>query len=171
MSEDRRYASMDDELKDVERYLITSSVNGVLAQRLVRTLCEHCKTPVEMNAADVDQTGMRRFVEGSGQRVYQAVGCDECGHTGYSGRTGIHELFVLDEEMHREIMGGSDATTLHAAARRQGMITLYEDGLRKVVQGVTSMEEVLRVTQDQSDEDASLPGAEVEIPAAESLSA
>ncbi len=69
----------------------------------------------------------------------------------YSGRAAIHELFALDEEMHRVIMSGADATLLHAAARRQGMITLYEDGLRKVVEGVTSLEEVMRVTQDQSD--------------------
>jgi general secretion pathway protein E len=90
--------------------------------------------------------------------------------TGYAGRTGIHELFVLDDEMHRVIMSGADATVLHAAARRQGMTTLYEDGLRKVVQGVTSMEEVLRVTQDQSETDASPTAVHVEIPAAEFMS-
>ena len=72
-------------------------------------------------------------------------------HTGYAGRTGIHELFVLDEAMHRVIMDGADATVLHATARKQGMVTLYEDGLRKVVQGVTSIEEVVRVTQDQTE--------------------
>ena len=70
--------------------------------------------------------------------------------------TGIHELFVLDAEMHRVIMSGADATLLHAAARRQGMVTLYEDGLRKVVRGETSMEELLRVTQDQSEDEPSL---------------
>ena len=71
----------------------------------------------------------------------------------YVGRTSIHELFLLDEEMHRVIMEGADATTLHGAARRQGMITLYEDGLRKVVEGQTSLEEVMRVTQDQSQDE------------------
>jgi general secretion pathway protein E len=88
--------------------------------------------------------------------VYQAGGCSECAHTGYAGRTSIHELFVLDEVMHGEIMSGADATLLHAAARRQGMVTLYEDGLRKVVSGATSLEEVLRVTQDQNDSEAQL---------------
>jgi len=72
--------------------------------------------------------------------------------------------------MHRVIMAGADATVLHAAARRQGMTTLYEDGLRKVVQGVTSMEEVLRVTQDQSETDNSSTAIHVEIPAAEFMS-
>ncbi|MCL4104313.1 UNVERIFIED_CONTAM: hypothetical protein GTU68_047275 [Idotea baltica] len=115
----------------VERYLITSSVNGVLAQRLVRTLCEKCK--------------------GDSRSVFCATGCESCSDTGYSGRVAIHELFALDGEMHRVIMSGADATVLHATARKQGMLTLYEDGLRKVVQGVTSLNEVLRVTQDQGE--------------------
>ena len=134
----------------VERYLITSSVNGVLAQRLVRTLCSSCKQAVALNEDNVRHYGLQPFLQGQTE-IYQARGCAACGDTGYSGRTGIHELFPLDEEMHREIMAGSDATLLHQAARRQGMITLYEDGLRKVVAGVTSLEEVMRVTQDQSE--------------------
>ena len=135
----------------VERYLITSSVNGVLAQRLVRTLCSSCKETVSLSDEALAQSGIAAFLEPGQREVYQAVGCAECMETGYSGRTSIHELFPLDEEMHRVIMGGADATVLHAAARRQGMITLYEDGLRKVAAGHTSMEEVLRVTQDQSE--------------------
>ena len=94
---------------------------------------------------------MQPFVEPGQQEIYQARGCAHCMETGYAGRTSIHELFPLDDEMHRVIMDGADATLLHAAARRQGMITLYEDGLRKVVAGQTSLEEVLRVTQDQSE--------------------
>ncbi|MDH3994803.1 MAG: type II secretion system ATPase GspE [Gammaproteobacteria bacterium] len=154
----------------VERYLITSSVNGVLAQRLVRTLCKECKEPVEVEQAYINQTGLRRYVEGGTQTIYQARGCDACMHTGYAGRTGIHELFVLDDEMHRVIMGGADATVLHNTARQQGMITLYEDGLRKVVQGATSMEEVLRVTQDQSETDTFETEVAVDIPTAEFMS-
>jgi general secretion pathway protein E len=146
----------------VERYLITSSVNGVLAQRLVRRLCEHCKVPVELSSEYIKQSGMKPFVSGDQVTVFQATGCSECSHTGYSGRTSIHELFVLDDDIHRVIMSGADATLLHAAARRQGMITLYEDGLRKVVSGVTSLEEVLRVTQDQSDSDARAADTETE---------
>ena len=154
----------------VERYLITSSVNGVLAQRLLRTLCASCKESVELDKAYINQTGLRRYVAADTCVVYQSRGCDDCMQSGYSGRTGIHELFVLDEEMHRVIMSGADATVLHAAARRQGMTTLYEDGLRKVVQGVTSMEELLRVTQDQSEADASPAEVHVEISPAEFMS-
>ena len=135
----------------VERYLITSSVNGVLAQRLVRTLCTHCKEAVHLDAEDIQRLGLAPFVEGTSCTIYQHRGCDQCNQSGYSGRTGIHELFLLDELMHRVIMDGADATTLHTSARQQGMVTLYEDGLRKVVSGVTSIEEVLRVTQDQTE--------------------
>ncbi|MDG0990941.1 MAG: ATPase, T2SS/T4P/T4SS family [Luminiphilus sp.] len=137
----------------VERYLITSSVNGVLAQRLVRTLCSSCKESVELSEVAIRKYNLQRFLPDGQQTVFQAKGCDHCGHTGYVGRTSIHELFLLDEEMHRVIMEGADATILHSAARRQGMITLYEDGLRKVVLGQTSLEEVMRVTQDQSGDD------------------
>ena len=147
------------------------AVEGVLAQRLVRTLCEHCKESVEVGSEYIHQTGLRRYVETDTLRIYQAQGCEACGQTGYSGRTGIHELFVLDEDMHRVIMSGADATMLHAAARQQGMTTLYEDGLRKVVQGVTSMEELLRVTQDQSESESAPVGVLVEIPTADSLPA
>lgn len=134
----------------VERYLITSAVNGVLAQRLIRTLCESCKTPVTATDKLLEQTGLKAFLPAGQSRIFQAAGCAACQGTGYSGRTSIHELFVLDDAMHKAILAGSDATTLHSVARKNGMITLYEDGLRKVAQGITSLEEVLRVTQDQS---------------------
>jgi general secretion pathway protein E len=136
----------------VERYLITSSVNGVLAQRLVRTLCSSCKVESPLQPGEAEASGLSRFLSPNQNSIYRAAGCEHCMHTGYRGRTGIHELFALDEAMHREIMSGADATLLHAAARRQGMVTLYEDGLRKVAAGETSMEEVSRVTQDQSEE-------------------
>jgi general secretion pathway protein E len=138
----------------IERYLITSSVNGVLAQRLVRKLCKECRKPVQASEEILVGHGLRRFMKSADDTVYQAVGCDACKHTGYKGRTGIHELFVLDSAMHEAILAGVDATTLHATARRNGMYTLFEDGLRKVARGVTSVEELLRVTLDQQDEES-----------------
>lgn len=146
----------------IERYLITSSVNGVLAQRLVRKLCGECKQPVEATEEVLVGHGLRRFTDSASNIIYRAVGCDACKHTGYKGRTGIHELFVLDAAMHDAILAGADATILHATARRHGMYTLFEDGLRKVARGVTSMEELLRVTLDQQDEIA-VKVAEVEM--------
>ncbi|WP_313080355.1 type II secretion system ATPase GspE [Pulveribacter sp.] len=134
----------------VESYLITSSVNGVLAQRLVRTLCGHCKQPYEPGEQVRASTGLARFAQ-AGQPIYRAVGCEQCRQSGYRGRTGIHELFVLDEPMRRAIIDGKDANALHTLASQSGMLSLYEDGLRKVAAGVTTLDEVARVTQDQSD--------------------
>ena len=134
----------------VERYLITSTVNGVLAQRLVRRLCTHCKKPVQPPSELLESSGLGRFVA-AGAPIYEAVGCDHCRGTGYQGRTGTHELLVVDEAMRSAILQGHDASELQAIAIRAGMYTLYDDGLRKVAAGVTSLDEVLRVTQDQSD--------------------
>jgi general secretion pathway protein E len=81
------------------------------------------------------------------------VGCDQCKGTGYSGRSAIHELFILDDEVQRVILDGADANQLRELARSKGMGTLYDDGMRKVLAGQTSIDEVLRVTQDQADLD------------------
>ena len=134
----------------VERYLITSSVNGVLSQRLVRTLCSHCKEPQQLSDEVVRSSGLGRFLP-PGKPTYRARGCSHCRDTGYQGRTGIHELLVLDEPMRRAIIDGKDAGQLHALAAASGMLTLYEDGLRKVAAGTTCLEELLRVTQDAGD--------------------
>ncbi len=134
----------------VERYLITSTVNGVLAQRLVRRLCVHCKTPVQPDPALLQSSGLGRFLP-PGAPIYEARGCDHCRGTGYQGRTGIHELLVVDEAMRSAILQGLDASALQAIAVKAGMHTLYDDGLRKVAAGVTSLDEVLRATQDQGE--------------------
>ncbi|MFN7043196.1 MAG: type II secretion system ATPase GspE [Acidovorax temperans] len=134
----------------IESYLITSSVNGVLAQRLVRTLCVHCKQPYDPGSELRQSTGLARFCTPS-TPLYQAVGCDHCRQSGYRGRTGIHELFVLDEPMRRAINEGRDANSLNALAAQGGMLSLFEDGLRKVAAGVTTLDELARVTQDQAD--------------------
>jgi general secretion pathway protein E len=134
----------------VERYLITSTVNGVLSQRLVRQLCPHCREATDLPAATMDRTGLTRFMADRAREVFVARGCPQCKGTGYLGRTSIHELFVMDEAAHQAILSGADATTLNAVVRRSGMLSLYEDGLRKVASGVTSLAELLRVTQDQN---------------------
>jgi len=117
----------------VEPFLLASSLLGVLAQRLVRRLCQHCRRPDTL--AD-------------GRVVYRPVGCEACNHTGYSGRSGIHELFNVDDEMRRLIHEGRDEQALRAQALRSGMRTLRDDGQRWVVAGVTAPEEILRVTRE-----------------------
>lgn len=134
----------------VERYLITSSVNGVLSQRLVRRLCNHCKAAYVPDEAVLRNSGLHRFYQPDFP-IYRAVGCDHCRGSGYSGRTGVHELLVLDDALRRSILNGADAGSLHTQALAFGMLSLYDDGLRKVVEGHTSLDEVLRVTEDQSD--------------------
>ena len=134
----------------IEPYLITSSVNGVLSQRLVRRLCEHCKEPYTPDPAIVASSGLERMGLHP-PHLYRAVGCEHCRQSGYSGRCGIHELLVMDDGMRRSILDGLDAASLHTKATSAGMHTLYEDGLRKVATGVTSLDELLRVTQDNTD--------------------
>lgn len=134
----------------LESYLITSSVNGVLAQRLVRTLCEHCKEAYEPGAELLTRTGLDRFCR-PGQHIYRSVGCAQCRQSGYRGRTGIHELLVLNESMRRAVIEGRDAGALHSLAVQHGMLSLFEDGLRKVAAGVTTIDELARVTHDQAD--------------------
>ena len=134
----------------VEPYLITSAVNGVLAQRLVRTLCGQCKEAYDPSPEVRETTGLSRFCAPD-RLIYRAVGCDQCRQSGYRGRTGIHELMVLDEPMRRAIIDGQDAGTLNAIAAQSGMLSLHDDGLRKVAAGHTTLDELARVTQDQAD--------------------
>ena len=134
----------------VERFLITAAVNGVLAQRLVRVLCKHCKRPSELGPKQLKQLGLTAE-EATDATIFEPVGCDHCKQTGFAGRTAIHELFVLDPAIQKSILDGADANQLRDQARDLGMETLFEDGMRKVRSGMTSIDEVLRVTQDQID--------------------
>jgi general secretion pathway protein E len=122
----------------VENYLITSSLVAVLAQRLVRLICPQCKR----------DAGTRLTPEGETIRTFRGAGCERCFGTGHTGRVGIFELMELNDELRRLIMRNADAADLTAAARGNGMRTLREDGWMKVRQGVTSAEEVMRVTQE-----------------------
>ena len=133
----------------VENYLLTSSIVAVLAQRLVRVLCEACKRPERAEVSWLRSIGFGDDVAAAGEgiEVCRAEGCERCAHTGYRGRVGIFELMELNEEIRRKILANADAGELTETARRQGMRTLAEDGWEKVQTGVTSPEEVLRVTQ------------------------
>jgi general secretion pathway protein E len=137
----------------VERYLITSAVNGVLAQRLLRKLCLDCREPAVLDQQTLDESGLRRFMTPGETTIYRGVGCPNCKGSGYRGRTSIHEIFIMDADMQEQILAGADAATLQRSLRAKGMLSLYEDGLRKVVAGTTSLEELLRVTQDQSEQE------------------
>jgi len=122
----------------VEEYLISSTLVAVLAQRLVRLICPACKAPA----------GLRTTPSGEKVRSYRGEGCQECFGNGYAGRVGIFELMEMNDELRTLILAKADAATLTVAARRGGMRTLREDGWLKVDQGLTSADEVLRVTQE-----------------------
>ncbi|HYL35112.1 MAG TPA: type II secretion system ATPase GspE [Bryobacteraceae bacterium] len=122
----------------VENYLITSSLVAVLAQRLVRVICEHCKV----------EDGARIAPDGESVRCYRGAGCENCFGSGYTGRVGIFELMELNDEIRKLIMRNEDAVAITGAARRNGMRNLREDGWQKVARGVTTADEVMRVTQE-----------------------
>jgi general secretion pathway protein E len=136
----------------VEDYLLTSTINGILAQRLVRLLCAHCRQPYPALPELVDQMRLRRFSEGRDIILYKPIGCEQCGGTGYRGRAAIMEFLVMSDPLRRLVLKHADATELQAEAQKEGMDTMYEDGLRKAVAGLTTLEEVLRVTTQQEQE-------------------
>jgi general secretion pathway protein E len=131
----------------VEPYLITSSVNHVIAQRLVRVLCPHCREPFTLSQADLSSFKSTNGLA-PGQKVFKPKGCSKCFNTGYWGRQAIMEILPLDEELKSLILETSDANLIKEAAIKKGMKTLRGDGLTKVAQGITSLREVLRVTQE-----------------------
>ncbi len=122
----------------VEGYLITSSVVAVMAQRLVRVICPTCKQP----------DGIKNDPWGDEIETFRGAGCERCFHTGYKGRMGIFELMELNDEIRKLVMAHEDASVLTAAARQNGMRNLREDGWTKVREGVTTVDEVIRVTQE-----------------------
>jgi len=135
----------------VEDYLLTSAVNAVQAQRLVRTVCTHCSetyTPID---EVIERWQLQRFAEDGEVTLQQAVGCDRCGHTGYAGRCAILEILVMSGTIKNLIMQQPDANQIAEAACAGGMVTMRDDGFRKAVAGVTTLEEVLRVTPEQVD--------------------
>ena len=127
----------------IEPYLISASVNAVLAQRLVRCICKHCAHSVEKvpNAEMLAEYGVK-----PGQ-VMAGAGCDQCRNTGYLGRTGLYELLVIDDDARDLITGSPTLMDMRRYCRERGMKTLRHDGLAKVANGQTTMEEVLRVTE------------------------
>ncbi len=129
---------------DVAAYLVASTVDAVLAQRLVRTICTHCKTETRP-----DKTVTRRIdVEAAGlTRVWKGAGCDECRGTGFRGRTGLYELLVMDNELRLEVQRRRGSEELRTMGIAKGMRTLLEDGIRAARAGITTIDEVLRVAR------------------------
>jgi general secretion pathway protein E len=132
----------------MEDYLLSSTIIGILAQRLVRVACPDCQVPYAPDPAILRE--MQRNGERSeGWRIIEAKGCEQCAHTGYWGRAGIFEFLEIDDDIRKLILEKKDSNIIKEAARKRGMRTLREDGWLKVKQGVTTIPEVLRVTQEE----------------------
>ena len=123
-------------------YLINATVLGVMAQRLVRTLCPKCKAPTPVTQGDWQALTHSQPTPAD---VYQAVGCGACRNTGYRGRTGLYELLTMSETLKTQVNDSPDMTRLTSQCRQEGMISLRESGALKVASGLTTIAEVLRV--------------------------
>ena len=130
----------------VESFLVTSSVIGILAQRLVRVICNNCKEEYTPDAESLIRIGITPQMI-AGKKIYRGRGCPICLNTGYRSRIGLFELMLLDDSIKNLILKTSDSNAIKKLAVEQGMITLRQDGAQKVLNGVTTIEEVFRVTQ------------------------
>lgn len=129
----------------VENFLLSSTLRGVLAQRLVRVICPHCKE-IDHSSTDIEKLhllGIKNVTT-----VYKGMGCEKCSNTGYYGRTGIFELLTVDEEIKHLILNNAASNRIRAVAKEHGMKTLMEDGIDKVIEGITNLSELFRVTQE-----------------------
>jgi type IV pilus assembly protein PilB len=129
----------------VEPYLIAAAVNAILAQRLVRKICQHCKETY------VPSGEMKEFLQLQGfpsDTTLRGRGCDRCRKTGYSGRLGIYELLVMDDSLRDLVTSNPDVTHLRKLCRERGLVTLRTDGFQKVMKGQTTVDEILRVTEN-----------------------
>jgi len=132
----------------MEDFLLSSTIIGILAQRLVRVACPHCQSPYTPNPTILKEMNPNSE-KPENWKVIEVKGCEHCAYTGYWGRAGIFEFLRVTDEIQKLILGKKDSNIIKEAARKQGMRTLREDGWLKVKQGVTTVSEVLRVTQEE----------------------
>jgi type II secretory ATPase GspE/PulE/Tfp pilus assembly ATPase PilB-like protein len=134
----------------IEPFLVASSIEALIAQRLVRRLCKECRTPANVTDEFLEEVAFpkERLNEGT---IYEPAGCEACRGTGYSGRTGIYEVLIVNDAIRPMIIAHDSASAIKNKAIELGMHTLREDGWSKVLQGVTTIEEVLRVSEEDED--------------------
>ncbi len=128
----------------IEPFLSASAIIGIVAQRLVRKLCDDCKVSYKPTASELSKLSFKPGIKGV--EFYRAEGCFQCRNTGYKGRNGIYEIMAVGEEIRELTLNGASADQIKRAAIKNGMRNLRHDGLRRALKGITSVEEVLRVT-------------------------
>jgi general secretion pathway protein E len=129
----------------VEHFLLSSTVRGILAQRLVRVICPECK---QRDDSPATREAARLLGVPDGAELYKGIGCEKCANSGFFGRTGIYELLVVDEEIRKMVVRNVDSSQMRVTAVQRGMTTLLQYGIQRAVEGVTTIDEVLRVTQE-----------------------
>lgn len=130
---------------NVDKYLLSSSLLAVLAQRLVRRVCRNCKTEHQLKAGELTAMGLPEL-EGELKTIFEGRGCPNCNNTGYHGRIAIGEILIVDDNIKELIYSGASVRTIKETAIKNGMKTFRDDGIRKVIAGITTLSEVLRVT-------------------------
>ncbi len=133
----------------IEPFLVSSSLECLIAQRLVRLICPKCKTPIKSKQEILDQMTKDMHLQAQQIELYQGKGCEECRFTGYRGRTGIYEILTITEPIRELILSRASSQQIKQKAISQGMRTLRHDGLQKVLKGLTTYTEVVRVTQQE----------------------
>ena len=131
----------------IESFLLSSSVNAILAQRLVRMICVHCKEEYTPDPEELRKLGLDQALT-QDRKVFRGRGCGKCHHTGYKGRCGIFELLLMSQPMKSLVLKTADANAIKQLAIDEGMVTLRQDGAMKVLQGITTIEEVYRVSHE-----------------------
>jgi type IV pilus assembly protein PilB len=134
----------------IDAFLVASAVTGILAQRLIRTICPDCKQPFKPDAEFIHALNLQDNPQG--YTFYKGAGCDKCGQSGYKGRIGIYELMIVNNDIRDLILRNATTSELTQEAKKHGMRTLREDGFQKVLNGVTTVEEVLRATAEEAGE-------------------
>jgi type IV pilus assembly protein PilB len=129
----------------VEPFLLTATVEAILAQRLVRTICEDCRTEFEPSADLLMELNLRPQ-DVQGKKFFYGRGCDRCNNTGHKGRQGIYELVIMNDDIRDMVSQGASTDQMRIACKKQGMTTLRESGLRAIFDGRTTIEEVVRET-------------------------
>ena len=129
----------------VPAFLIQATLIGIVAQRLVRVICEYCRESFKMEAAELAALGIDPGLEGA-VKLHRGVGCNRCRHTGYRGRSGIYEVMPYSDSLQKMTTARVNFDNLRRRAKEEGMVTLRQNAIRKMLEGVTTPKEVLRVT-------------------------
>ena len=134
----------------IESYLVASTVNIALGQRLVRKICEKCKIKISFTALEIEALSESLPIDSVNlkENFYKGTGCNECSNTGYKGRLSIHEVLEINDSVREAILRKSSSSEIKQVAVKSGMVTMLEDGLYKVMAGLTTVEEILRITNE-----------------------